>query len=113
MKTISASALVIAAVLAGCAPEEPATEISVTSFTAEELNAATGMPGTAIIAASKAQNQYIVFYRADAVTDEQIAAAPAKICANTSSNVFATEGVDPTTPEFAEGVKKLTVTCGG
>lgn len=114
MKIISASALVIAAALAGCAPvEEPATQVSVTSFTAEELNAATGIPGTAIIAASKAGNQYVVFYRADAVTEEQIAAAPAKICANTSSNVFATEGVDPTTPEFAEGVKKLTVTCGG
>jgi hypothetical protein len=114
MKTFSASAILAAAALAACGPvDTPATEISVTSFSAEELNAATGLPGEAIIAASRAENQYVIFYRDAAVTEEQIAAAPATICANTNSNVFATEGVDPTTPEFAQGVKKLTVTCGG
>lgn len=113
MKYFTAVALGAATLLGACAVEEPAAVLTVTDFTAEELNAATGMPGDAIVAASKAENRYVVFYRDEAVTEEQVAAAPARICANTQSNVFSTDGVDPTTPEFADGIKKLSVTCGG
>ncbi|MDB6178483.1 hypothetical protein PAF17_13350 [Paracoccus sp. Z330] len=113
MKLFATAAVLAATALAACAPTEPAVEVSVTDWSAEDLNAATGMPGEAIIAASKAENRVIVFYRDDAVTEEQVAAAPAQICSNLESDVFSTDGVDPTTPEFADGVKKLTVTCGG
>jgi hypothetical protein len=52
-----------------------------------------------------------VFYRGDAVTADQVAAAPAIICSNTASQVFSAEAVDTSAPQFGGGVQRMTVTC--
>ena len=86
--------------------------MSVDSASTEALGAATGLPAEAVVAVSRTGSQYTVFYRGDAVTAEQVAAAPATICANTASTVFSADPVDTTAPQYASGgVQRMTVTC--
>lgn len=114
MKMLSATIIASTVVLGACAPE-PITRVETTvttsSVSTEALGAATGLPADAVVAASRTGSQYTVFYRGDAVTADQVAAAPAIICANTASTVFSAEAVDTSAPQFGGGVQRMTVTC--
>lgn len=114
MKMLSAAIIASTVVLGACAPEpitRVETTVSVDSASTEALGTATGLPAEAVVAVSRTGSQYTVFYRGDAVTAEQVAAAPAVICAHTASTVFSAAPVDPTGPQFSGGVQKMTVTC--
>ena len=114
MKMLSAAIIGSTVVLGACAPEPVTrveTSVSVASVPSGALGAATGLPADAVVAASRTGNQYTVFYRGDAVTADQVAAAPAIICANTASQVFSAEAVDTSGPQFGGGVQRMTVTC--
>lgn len=114
MKMLSATIIASTVVLGACAPEpitRVETTVTVDSVPSAALGAATGLPADAVVAASRAGNQYTVFYRGDAVTADQVAAAPAIICSNTASQVFSAETVDTSAPQFGGGVQRMTVTC--
>lgn len=114
MKMLSATLVASTAVLGACAPEPVTrveTTVTVDSASTEALGAATGLPADAVVGVTRTGSQYTVFYRGDAVTAEQVAAAPATICANTASTVFAANPVDTTGPQFGTGVQRMTVTC--
>ncbi|MBU3029946.1 hypothetical protein [Paracoccus marinaquae] len=100
-----------AALLAACTPATEVDLVTVTDVPAETLNAATGMPGTAIVAASRMENEYSVIYRVADVTPEQVAAAPAKICAFTDKSVFAAGGEALPDSGLTEGLAEIAVTC--
>ena len=115
MKMLSVAVIASTAVLGACAPE-PITRVETTvttsSVSTEALGAATGLPADAVVGVTRTGSQYTVFYRGDAVTAEQVAAAPATICANTASTVFSADPVDTTAPQYASGgVQRMTVTC--
>lgn len=114
MKTLSAALIAATAVLGACAPE-PITRVETTVTTSavdtEALGAATGLPAEAVVGVTRTGTQYTVFYRGDAVTADQVAAAPRTICANTASTVFSANPVDTTAPQFGAGVQRMTVTC--
>lgn len=114
MKMLSATIIASTVVLGACAPE-PITRVETTVTTSpvdtEALGAATGLPADAVVGVTRTGNQYVVFYRDDAVTAEQLEAAPATICANTASTVFTADPIDTTGPQFASGVQRMTVTC--
>lgn len=115
MKLLTASAIASVVVLAAC--ETPTTttvtaDVNVTPASGESLAVATGLPSDAVVAVSRTGTQYVVYYREASVTAEQLAAAPATICANTASTVFSADPIDTTTPDFAGGgVQRMTVTC--
>lgn len=114
MKMLSATILASTVVLGACAPDPVTrveTAVTVDSASTEALGTATGLPAEAVVAVSRTGNQYTVFYRGDAVTADQVAAAPATICANTASTVFTADPVDTTGPQFGTGVQRMTVTC--
>lgn len=114
MKMLSATLIASTVVLGACAPE-PITRVETTvttsSVSTEALGTATGLPADAIVGVTRTGTQYVVYYRDDAVTAEQLAAAPATICANTASTVFAADAIDTTGPQFSTGVQRMTVTC--
>lgn len=115
MKMLSAAVIASTVVLGACAPAPTTTRVetavTVASASTEALATATGLPADAIVGVSRTGSQYVVFYRDDAVTAAQLAAAPATICANTASTVFAADPIDTTAPQFASGVQRMTVTC--
>ncbi len=114
MKLLTATIVASTALVAACATEKTTrveTAVTVDQVSTEALGVATGLPSNAVVAVSRVSDQYVVFYREDAVTAEQLAAAPATICANTASTVFSAEPIDLTAPEFSGGVQKMTVTC--
>lgn len=114
MKMISAAVIASTAVLGACAPE-PITRVETTITTStvdtEALGAATGLPAESVVGVTRTGTQYTVFYRGDAVTADQVAAAPRTICANTASTVFSSNPVDTASPQFGSGVQRMTVTC--
>lgn len=114
MKMLAATLIASTAVLGACAPE-PVTRVETTVTTSpvdtEALGAATGLPADAVLGVTKTDNQYVVFYREDAVTAEQLADAPRLICANTASTVFSAQPIDTSAPQFSSGVQRMTVTC--
>lgn len=115
MKTaITIAASVAAALLAACAPvvEEPALAVSVRDVPAATLAEATGMPGEAIVTASVDNGTVTMIYREDMVTQAQVDAAPAKICAFGDKTVFSSAASDLPDYEIAKGMKQMTVFCG-
>ena len=114
MKMLSATIIASTVVLGACAPEPiPRVETTVTtsSVDTEALGAATGLPADAVVGVTRTGSQYVVFYREDGVTAEQLADAPRTICANTASTVFTADAVDTSAPQFSDGVQRMTVTC--
>jgi hypothetical protein len=114
MKMLSATIIASTVVLGACAPEPVTrveTAVTVDPASTEALGAATGLPADAVLGVTRTDNQYVVFYRDEAVTAEQLAAAPRTICANTASTVFSAQAVDTTAPQFGTGVQRMTVTC--
>lgn len=115
MKLFPAAIVASAALVAAC--ENPTdttvvTPVEVASADATALSTATGLPGESVVAVSRTGSQYVVFYREEGVTAEQLADAPERICANTGSTVFAEQNVDTGGPSFQDGsVQKMTVTC--
>ena len=114
MKMLSATIIASTVVLGACAPE-PITRVETTVTTSpvdtQALGAATGLPADAVLGVTRTGNQYVVFYREDGVTAEQLADAPRTICANTASTVFTADAVDTSAPQFGSGVQRMTVTC--
>lgn len=114
MKMLSAAVIASTVVLGACAPEPVTrveTAVSVNSASTEALATATGLPANAIVGVSRTGSQYLVFYREADVTAEQLAAAPAKICANTASTVFTAQPIDISGPQFGAGIQRMAVTC--
>ena len=114
MKMLSATIIASTVVLGACAPEpitRVETAVTVDQASTEALAVATGLPAEAVLGVTRTDNQYVVFYRDDAVTAEQLAAAPATICANTASTVFSADPIDTSGPQFSTGVQRMTVTC--
>lgn len=114
MKMLSAAVIASTAVLGACAPEpirRVETTVTVDEASTEALGAATGLPADAVLGVTRTGNQYVVFYREDGVTAEQLADAPRTICANTASTVFSADPVDTSAPQFGTGVQRMTVTC--
>lgn len=114
MKVFPITIIASVAALGACAPQTTTrveTAVTATQASTEALGLATGLPAESIVALSRTGDQYVVFYREDAVTAEQLAAAPATICANTDATVFGAEPVDLTAPQFSGGVQRMTVTC--
>lgn len=115
MKTLSAALIASTALLVGCAPPPTTarveTTVTVDQASTEALGAATGLPADAVLGVTRTNNQYVVFYREDAVTAEQLADAPRTICANTASTVFSADPIDTSAPQFGSGVQRMTVTC--
>lgn len=111
MKSVMIPAALAAVLLAACVREE-VTEVTIVDVPAETLEAATGMPGTAIVTGSRAGNEYVLVYREAEVTAEQVAAAPGRICAYEDKSVFASH--EDAMPEYqiTEGLSQMTVTCG-
>ncbi|MGN7870259.1 hypothetical protein PARHAE_03188 [Paracoccus haematequi] len=115
MKMLSATLIASTVVLGACAPE-PITRVETTVTTSpvdtEALATATGLPADAVLGVTRTGSQYVVFYREEGVTAEQLADAPRLICANTASTVFSADPVDTTAPQFGTGgVQRMTVTC--
>lgn len=114
MKLISSAAVLTAALLAACAPA-PVTvveEVTVVDVPAATLTEATGMPGTAIVTAARTGDEYIVIYREADVTPEQVAAAPAKICAYTGTTLFGADSGELPDYEITAGLAQMSVSCG-
>ncbi|MFC3630355.1 hypothetical protein ACFOM8_12960 [Paracoccus angustae] len=114
MKMLSAAIIASTVVLGACAPE-PITRVETTVTTSpvdtEALGAATGLPADSVLGVTRTGNQYVVFYREEGVTAEQLADAPRRICANTASTVFTADPIDTSAPQFGTGVQRMTVTC--
>lgn len=114
MKMLSAAIIASTVVLGACAPEPVArveATVSASSIPTEDLAKATGLPAASLVGVTRTGNQYVVFYREEGVTAEQLADAPRMICANTASTLFSADPVDTTAPEFSSGVQRMTVTC--
>lgn len=114
MKMLSAALIASTVVLGACAPEPNTrveTTVTTTPVDTQALAAATGLPADAVLNVTRSNNQYIVFYREDGVTADQLANAPRTICANTASTVFAASPVDITAAQYGTGVQRMTVTC--
>ncbi|WP_207102455.1 hypothetical protein [Paracoccus shandongensis] len=114
MKMLSATLIASTVVLGACAPE-PITRVETTVTTSPvdtvALGAATGLPADAVLGVTRTGSQYVVFYREEGVTAEQLADAPRRICANTASTVFSVDPIDTSAPQFGTGVQRMTVTC--
>ena len=114
MKMLSAAIVASTVVLGACAPE-PITRVETTVTTSpvdtEALGMATGLPADAVLGVTRTGNQYVVFYREEGVTAEQLADAPRRICANTAATVFSADPIDTSAPQFSSGVQRMTVTC--
>ncbi|MBK4214856.1 hypothetical protein JJJ17_02840 [Paracoccus caeni] len=112
MKLAPIMVLLSMVTLAACAraPEQP--NLLLLPASPEELGAFTGMPGNAVVSVARIDGQDVVIYFADRVSEQQLAASPARICASMEERLVRYEVEEIGQLSGLPGVDKLIVTCG-
>lgn len=107
--TARLSALLLAATLmaAGCVATEPGAQRAVTA----PIDAETGLPSAALVSRGGVDDKRMIFYRRDAISTAQLAAAPARICAAQNKRVLDSRTRPPVHPDQLPGVTILIVRC--